>query len=70
MIPQEGKCSDCKKDKPLDAMIRDDTGRGSYHCVDCEVEHNNEYYDNPFNDIEISEEVETRTRKLLGWCFG
>lgn len=77
MSIKTGKCSDCEKSVTLDAMIRDNGKKGSYHCVDCEVKNlidvndwTGGLYKEDFPDANPMIKDKSNLKKLMEWCFG
>ena len=72
-VENEGKCMTCEDVKPLDEMIRRFGKKGKYHCIDCEVEVQNDvYFEIPkgTNLLQIQKDDSGKVKRLIAWCFG
>lgn len=69
-VVNRGKCATCEESKQLDEMVRMES-KGRYQCIDCEVEQENLNY---FGDLKGASVMvapeQSKTCKLLAWCFG
>jgi hypothetical protein len=75
MADHKGKCAYCEGIKPLDEMLADHDVRGSYHCVDCEVQNYGSIFELLRSELRegrkiLKDRKGNKLDRLIVWAFG